>query len=152
MLVCPLLVDEQPAGVIGVDGQGRIDLANEAAADMLGLDPALQRDKLMQSLNVIVRLMRGERVTEKTEWYDLRDAKLQIPPYTYPMMEMAVASSRSPVGSLNAGLHGIGMLAMGAGGLDVAVAMLKDPTPLLESYAVFPFALAGLQRCCTVSQ
>ena len=82
-------------------------------ADMLGLDPALQRDKLMQSLNVIVRLMKGERVTEKTEWYDLRDAKLQIPPYTYPMMEMAVASSRSPVGSLNAGLHGIGMLAMG---------------------------------------
>ena len=32
-------------------------------ADMLGLDPALQRDKLMQSLNVIVRLMKVERIT-----------------------------------------------------------------------------------------
>ena len=82
-------------------------------AVMIGLDPAEQRDKLSQSLDVLVRLFRGETVTEKTSWYDLREAKLQIPPYTQPMMEMAVASSRSPVGSLNAGKHGIGMIALG---------------------------------------
>lgn len=82
-------------------------------ADMLGLDPAEQREKLSQALSVLVRLFKGEVVTEKTSWYDLKEAKLQMPPYSYPMMEMAVASSRSPVGSLNAGTHGIGMLAMG---------------------------------------
>lgn len=79
----------------------------------IGLDPAEQRDKLEQSLNVLVRLFKGEKVTEKTSWYDLNEAQLQTPPYSQPMMEMAVASSRSPTGSFNAGKHGIGMIALG---------------------------------------
>ncbi|MCA9846314.1 MAG: LLM class flavin-dependent oxidoreductase, partial [Dehalococcoidia bacterium] len=50
-------------------------------AVQIGLDPADQRNKLEQALDVIVRLFKGETVTEKTSWYDLREAKLQIAPY-----------------------------------------------------------------------
>lgn len=82
-------------------------------AVMIGLDPAEQRDKLEQALDVIIRLFNGESVTEKTSWYDLNEAKLQTAPFTKPRMEMAVASSRSPVGSMSAGRHNIGMIALG---------------------------------------
>ncbi len=55
----------------------------------------------------------ARRVTEKTDWYNLVDAQLQLPCYTQPVMEMAVAASRSPAGALASGRHGIGMLSIG---------------------------------------
>src|ERR1700730_9853541 len=60
---------------------------------------ALQR-KLEESLDVVMELMQGRIVTKKTDWFDLREARLQLKSYSQPMMEMAVASSRSPVGAL----------------------------------------------------
>jgi limonene 1,2-monooxygenase len=79
----------------------------------MGLSPAEQRRKLDEALEVIVELMRGGIVTKKTDWFDLREARLQLRSYTLPMMEMAVAANRSPVGALAAGRHGIGMLSIG---------------------------------------
>jgi len=79
----------------------------------MGLNPAEQRRKLDEALEVIVELMRGGIVTKKTDWFDLREARLQLRNYTLPMMEMAVAANRSPVGALAAGRHGIGMLSIG---------------------------------------
>jgi limonene 1,2-monooxygenase len=79
----------------------------------MGLNPAEQRRKLDEALEVIVELMRGSVVTKKTDWFDLREARLQLRSYTLPMMEMAVAANRSPVGALAAGRHGIGMLSIG---------------------------------------
>ena len=79
----------------------------------MGLNPAEQRRKLDEALEVIVELMRGGIVTKKTDWFDLREARLQLRSYTLPMMEMAVAANRSPVGVLAAGRHGIGMLSIG---------------------------------------
>jgi limonene 1,2-monooxygenase len=52
-------------------------------------------------------------VTEKTDWYNLVDAQLQLPCYTQPIMETAVAASRSPTCALASGRHGIGMLSIG---------------------------------------
>jgi limonene 1,2-monooxygenase len=52
-------------------------------------------------------------VTMKTDWFELRDARLQIPPFRKPRTEMAVACARSPSGALAAGRHGIGMLSIG---------------------------------------
>jgi limonene 1,2-monooxygenase len=66
-----------------------------------------------ESLDVIMRLLRGESVTEKTDWYSLVDAQLQLPCYTQPIMEMAVAAARSPSGALASGRHCIGMLSIG---------------------------------------
>ncbi|MBS0560847.1 MAG: LLM class flavin-dependent oxidoreductase [Proteobacteria bacterium] len=79
----------------------------------IGIKAEQQRPRMDQALDVLVRLLRGESVTEKTDWYDLKDAQLQVPCYTQPVMEMAVAASRSPTGALAAGRHGIGMLSIG---------------------------------------
>ena len=57
--------------------------------------------------------MQGRSVTKKTDWFDLREARLQLKSYSQPMMEMAVASARSPTGALQAGKHGIGMISLG---------------------------------------
>jgi limonene 1,2-monooxygenase len=82
-------------------------------ADKMGLAAADQRRKLDESLDVIVELMQGRMVTKKTDWFDLREARLQLSSYSQPMMEMAVASARSPTGAVQAGKHGIGMLSIG---------------------------------------
>ncbi|OYV38358.1 MAG: flavin-dependent oxidoreductase [Rhodospirillales bacterium 20-64-7] len=82
-------------------------------AKKIGIDPGDQRRRMNESLDVIVELMRGDTVTRKSDWFDLNEARLQLPPYTRPRMEMAVAASRSPAGALAAGRHGIGMLSIG---------------------------------------
>jgi limonene 1,2-monooxygenase len=82
-------------------------------AKKIGIDPADQRRMMNEALDVIVSLLNGETVTEKSDWFDLRDAALQLPPYTRPRMEMAVAAARSPAGALAAGRHGLGMLSIG---------------------------------------
>jgi len=83
-------------------------------AMMLGIDPRNQRDMMSESLEVIIRLMRGEVVTKKTSWFELKDAKLQVAPYTRPHIEMTVAASVSPSGPRTAGKWGIGMLSPAA--------------------------------------
>ena len=82
-------------------------------AKKIGIVPADQRRMMNESLDVIIELLRGDTVTRKTDWFDLRDAALQLPPYTRPRMEMAVAAARSPAGALAAGRHGLGMLSIG---------------------------------------
>jgi limonene 1,2-monooxygenase len=79
----------------------------------MGLKAEDQRRKLDEALDVIMELMQGRIVTRKTDWFDLCEARLQLKPYSQPMMEMAVASARSPTGALQAGRHGIGMLSIG---------------------------------------
>lgn len=79
----------------------------------MGIEPENQRRMLNEALDALVPLMRGEEVTMETDWFNLREARLQLPGYTRPHMEMAVASARSPVGALAAGKHGLGMLSIG---------------------------------------
>src|SRR5215831_16542230 len=79
----------------------------------IGVKAADQRRMMDEALDVVVRLLRGETVTEKTDWYDLRKARLQLACYTKPTIELAVAASRSPVGGQAAGKYGIGLLSLG---------------------------------------
>jgi limonene 1,2-monooxygenase len=79
----------------------------------MGIDPAQQRRMMNESLDALVPLLDGETVDMKTDWFELREAKLQIPPFRRPRTEMAVACARSPSGALAAGKHGIGMLSIG---------------------------------------
>jgi limonene 1,2-monooxygenase len=83
-------------------------------AMMLGIDPSVQRDRMVQGLDVILRLFRGESVTESTDWYTLRDARLHLLPYTRPYPEVCVASMVSPSGGRAAGKYGLGMLCVAA--------------------------------------
>jgi limonene 1,2-monooxygenase len=79
-------------------------------AHMLGIPVAKQRDRMIESLEVILRLLAGETVTAKTEWFELRDARCQLRPYTRPRPHIAVASTVTPSGGRAAGRYGLGML------------------------------------------
>jgi limonene 1,2-monooxygenase len=82
-------------------------------ANKIGIDAGDQRRMMDEALDVIVALFKGETVNKETNWFKLCNANLQLAPYTKPMIEMAVASARSPVGAMAAARHGIGMLAIG---------------------------------------
>ena len=100
----------------------------------MGIDPENQRRMLNEALDAILPLMRGEMVTMETDWFNLREARLQLPGFTRPHMEMAVASARSPVGALAAGRHGLGMLSIG-GTSDDALTAHANNWGLAESTA-----------------
>jgi limonene 1,2-monooxygenase len=90
-------------------------------AFQMGIEPATQRDRMVEAVEVILRLFKGERVTHKADWFTLKDATCQLKPYTWPHPEIAVASSVTPSGGKLAGKHGFGMLCVAAtqaGGYD----------------------------------
>src|ERR1700736_6285517 len=83
-------------------------------AMMLGINPMTQRDRMMEGLKVIRRLFDGEVVTEKSDWYNLVNARAHLLPYTKPHPEIAVARAVSPSGGRAAGKYGFGMLCVAA--------------------------------------
>jgi limonene 1,2-monooxygenase len=83
-------------------------------AEMLGIDPHTQRDRMAQALAVILRLLDGEVVTEKTDWFELRNAMVHLLPYSRPRPEIAVASAATPSGGKLAGKHNLSMLCVAA--------------------------------------
>lgn len=83
-------------------------------AFMMGIPVAAQRDRMDQAIDVLVPLLRGETVTRETDWFTLKDARLQMTPFSRPSVEMAVASQVSPTGASAAGRHGVGLLSIGA--------------------------------------
>jgi limonene 1,2-monooxygenase len=93
-------------------GMGPGALSSDAM--MMGIDPLRQREMMDEAMEPIIRLLRGETVTRKTDWYTLQDARLQLQPYTRPNVEMAVAAMSSPSGPRAAGRYGIGLLSIGA--------------------------------------
>jgi limonene 1,2-monooxygenase len=94
-------------------GAGPGLLASDAL--MLGIDPLVQRERMAQALDVILRLFSGEVVTETTDWYSLHEARLHLLPYTQPHPEVAVASAVTPSGGRLAGKYDLGMLCVAAG-------------------------------------
>src|SRR5215468_11262703 len=83
------------------------------AQRMVQLDPMLLRDRQDEAIGVIRRLMRGERLTVKSDWFTLQDAALQLLPLQEDM-PFAVASQISPSGMTLAGKHGIGIISLGS--------------------------------------
>jgi limonene 1,2-monooxygenase len=69
-----------------------------------------------EALGVITRLLRSdEPVTMKTDWFELREARLHLAPYTAPHFPIAVANMFTPTGMKAAGKHNIGVISLGAG-------------------------------------
>jgi limonene 1,2-monooxygenase len=84
-------------------------------AYMMGIDPATQRERMEESLGAIMALLTSdEPVSMQTDWFTLREARLQLRPYTYPHFEVAVAATVSPAGPRTAGHYGVGLLSLGA--------------------------------------
>ncbi len=82
-------------------------------AYMMGIDPVTQRTRMDQSLEAIMRLLRTrEPVTMETDWFTLREARLQMANYTQPHPHVAVAASFTPAGPMAAGKYGIGLLSV----------------------------------------
>ena len=82
-------------------------------AYQMGIDPKDQRRRMDEALNAIVPLMKGETVSLKTDWFTVKNARLQLDSYSKPMMEMAVTSIKSPAGAISAGKFGAGLLVLG---------------------------------------
>ncbi len=82
-------------------------------AYMMGIDPLTQRRKMEESLDAIMQLLRSrEPVNMETDWFTLRDGRLQMANYTDPHPHVAVAASFTPSGPTAAGKHGTGLLSV----------------------------------------
>ena len=82
-------------------------------AYMMGIDPVEQRRMMEESLEAILALVRtDEPVTRRTDWFTLREARLQLRPFTDPHVEIAVAAMVSPSGPRLAGTYGTSLLSL----------------------------------------
>ena len=80
-------------------------------AYMMGIDHAAQRPRMDEALGIILRLFtETEPITYKSDWFELREALLQLRPYQRPYMPIAVASVQSPAGVVLAGKYGAAVL------------------------------------------
>ncbi len=101
----------------------------------MGIDPMTQRDRMAEAIDAILRLFRGEIVTEKTDWYTMEGAQLHLLPYTRPYPEVAVVSSNTPSGGRLAGKYDLGMICVAA----------TNPF----GFEARRLELADRQRCCS---
>lgn len=83
-------------------------------AYQMGIDAMTQRARMDESLGAIMRLLNGETVTMKTDWFTLQEARLQLANYTHPHLPVFVASTFSPAGPTSAGKNGVGVLSVAA--------------------------------------
>ena len=82
-------------------------------AYIMGIDPVEQRRMMEESLEAILALLRSdEPVTRETDWFTMREARLQVRPYSWPHFEVAVAAMVSPSGPRLAGKHDVSLLSL----------------------------------------
>src|SRR3546814_7473337 len=66
-----------------------------------------------ESLEAILALFTSdEPITRETDWFTIRDGRLQMRPYTHPHPEIAVAAMVSPSGPRLAGKHDVSLLSL----------------------------------------
>ena len=82
---------------------------------MIGVTQEHTRRLLEEGLGVIMKLLTTEEpVTFKNDRWDLREARLHLRPYSNPLFDIAVPAVASPTGPKLAGMHGVGLLSIGA--------------------------------------
>jgi len=104
-------LDHQTRGRV-MFGAGPGALNSDAV--MMGIKADTQRARMQESLEIILRLFAGEIITHESDWFTLRQARLQLKPYTQPRPHVAVASAVTPFGAVLAGRLGLGMLCVAA--------------------------------------
>lgn len=93
-------------------GVGPGALPSDAA--MLGIDPKTTRARMDESLGVIMRLFTEiEPITHESDWFVLKEGRLQMRPFSSPHMPVAVTAVGSPAGMQAAGKYGTGVLSFG---------------------------------------
>ena len=81
-------------------------------AHTIGIDPMVLRSRQDEAIGVIKRLFSGERFSYESEWFTLKDAKLQLRPLQ-EKMEFVVASTFTPSGMTLSGKYNTGVISIG---------------------------------------
>ena len=81
-------------------------------AHTIGIDPMILRSRQDEAIGVIKRLFSGERFSYESEWFTLKDAKLQLRPLQ-EKMEFVVASTFTPSGMTLSGKYNTGVISIG---------------------------------------
>lgn len=82
-------------------------------AYMMGIEPVNQRRMMHESLDAIMALFEAKGpVTMETDWFTLKEARLQMAPFSEPHLPVSVAATFTPTGPTAAGKHGIGLLSV----------------------------------------
>ncbi|MBI4944201.1 MAG: LLM class flavin-dependent oxidoreductase [Actinobacteria bacterium] len=81
-------------------------------ATMIGISLEEQRGGFEEDVEVLMAILRGEKVTKKTSRYNLVDAHTQYAPYSD--FDIVVAAIASPTGPRIASKNGISLLSVGA--------------------------------------
>jgi len=114
-------------------------------AYMLGIDPAKQRDMMHEAIDAIAALLRGETVTKSTDWFTLREARLQLAPLNPEGIEIGIASVYSPTGVTLAGRYGLSVLSIAAAD-SKAASKLRDNWAIHEKVSAEHGTLARRDR------
>jgi limonene 1,2-monooxygenase len=103
-------------------------------ARMLGIDPAVQRDRMDEALGIIIRLLREDKpFTYKSDWFELNEAQLQIKPLQDDI-PIVCASTISPAGMKAAGKYGVGVISIASASAE-GLAALPTQWAFGETYA-----------------
>jgi limonene 1,2-monooxygenase len=88
-------------------------------ATMIGLSLEEQRGAFEEDLDVLMAILRGERVTHRTSRYNLVDAGTQFAPFSdFDIVVAAIASPTGPRAAAKNGIHLMSVGATAAGGFD----------------------------------
>ena len=105
-----ILLDHLTRGRV-MFGVGPGALSSDAA--MLGIEAVTQRPRMAEALDVILRLFTEvDPISVETDWFVMRNARLQLRPYSDPHPLVAVAAVQSPAGMQLAGKHGAAVLTL----------------------------------------
>ncbi|MBB6406345.1 LLM class flavin-dependent oxidoreductase [Arthrobacter sp. AZCC_0090] len=104
-----VLLDHLSRGriILGV-GPGALPYDSEA----IGVSPLDTRTRMEESLEAILALLDGERVSMTTDWFRLDRAALQLMPYKATGLDLAIAGTITPNGPRLAGRLGVPLLSM----------------------------------------
>ncbi|MSW83887.1 MAG: LLM class flavin-dependent oxidoreductase [Actinobacteria bacterium] len=82
-------------------------------AHMLGVPWSETRKRMVEAWEAIYHLLTNdEPLTMETDWFTLRDAQLQLSPYSDPTMEIAFTAMESPFGPSLAGKYGSSLISL----------------------------------------
>ncbi|MCE3551995.1 LLM class flavin-dependent oxidoreductase [Pseudonocardia sp. RS11V-5] len=105
-------------------------------AYVLGIDPVDQRRRHEEALEAVLALFGSEEpVTRETDWFTMREARLQVRPYQWPHPEIAVAAMVSPSGPRLAGKYGASLLSLSMSAAAEGFAAIGNAWGVVEEQA-----------------
>ncbi len=105
-------------------------------AFVMGIDPVEQRRRHEEALDAVTALFTSEEpVTRETDWFTMREARLQLRPYQWPHPEIAVAAMVSPSGPRLAGQYGASLLSLSMSAAAEGFAAIGNAWGVVEEQA-----------------